>query len=133
MSRETVNSAPENSLEKKKYVTPIEYVSIAMSRIGGMFSTTLTGTLATAFLHELYFGPAGVDSAAVADKMAVSTTITTIAGILIGLLSGILVQRWKTKLGHYRQWYFINLIPMFALTVLFLWVPSNWSIEKMTY
>lgn len=133
MSIDSVSAAPDNSLQSKKFVRPIEYVSIGMSRIGGMFSTTLTGTLATAFLHELYFGPAGVDAEGVAQKMAVSTTITTIAGIIIGLLSGVIVQKWKTKLGHYRQWYFINLIPMFALTVLFFWVPSDWSIEKMTY
>lgn len=126
-------SEPSNSVSKTRYVTPIEYISIGLSRIGGMFSTTLTGTLATAFLHELYFGPAGVDSNAIASKMAVQSTITTIAGILIGLLSGVLVQKWKTRLGHYRQWYFINLIPMFALTVLYFWVPSDWSIEKMTY
>lgn len=126
------NAAPDGTLEKKRYVTPIEYVSIGCSRIGGMFSTTLTGTLATAFLHELYYGPAGVDSNGVAGKLAVQTTITTIAGIIIGLISGILVQKWKTKLGHYRQWYFINLVPMFALTVLFFWVPRDWTVEQMT-
>lgn len=27
-----------------------------------MFGTTLTGSLAAAFLHELYYGPAGVDA-----------------------------------------------------------------------
>ncbi len=122
-----------NSLQKARFVTPIEYVSIGMSRIGGMFSTTLTGTLATAFLHELYYGPAGVDAKGVADKIAVQTTIATLAGLLISFLSGVLVQKWKTKLGHYRQWYFINLVPLFVLTVLFFWVPSDWSIEKMTY
>ena len=131
MSKTKVVEAP--NLNKKRYVTPIEYVSIGASRIGGMFSTTLTGTLATAFLHELYYGPAGVDSTDIAGKMAVQTTITTIASIVVALLSGFLVQKWKTKLGHYRQWYFINLIPMFALTVLFFWVPSSWSVEKMTY
>ncbi|MCQ2486084.1 MAG: MFS transporter [Clostridia bacterium] len=124
---------PSTTLNKKRYVTPIEYVSIAMSRIGGMFSTTLTGTLATAFLHELYYGPSGISSEGVAGKMAVQTTITSLAGILIALLSGVLVQKWKTKLGHYRQWYFINLIPLFVLTVLYFWVPSHWTIEQMTY
>ena len=124
---------PSNTLNKTRYVTTIEYVSIGMSRIGGVFSTTLTGTLATAFLHELYYGPAGVDAEGVANKIAISTTITSIASIFVALLSGILVQKWKTKLGHYRQWYFINLIPMFVFTVLYFWVPSEWSIEKMTY
>lgn len=133
MSEKVMKEAPSNSLGKTKYVTLIEYISIAMSRIGDMFSTTLTGTLATAFLHELYYGPNGIDAKGVADRIAVQTTLTTIAGIIFGLVSGILVQKWKTKLGHYRQWYFINLIPMFALTVLFFWVPSDWSVEKLTF
>ncbi len=132
MSKKNKETIPSNTLNKLRYVTPIEYISIGMSRIGDVFSTTLTGTLATAFLHELYYGPSGVDAEGIAGKVAVSTTITSIAGIFIALLSGVLVQKWKTRLGHYRQWYFINLIPMFALTVLFFWVPSQWSVEKMT-
>ena len=133
MSTKSKEKIPSNTLQKTRFVTPIEYISIGMSRIGGVFSTTLTGTLATAFLHELYYGPAGVNAKGVANKIIVSTTITSIAGIFIALLSGILVQKWKTRLGHYRQWYFINLIPMFAFTVLYFWVPTEWSIEKMTY
>ncbi|MCR5149844.1 MAG: MFS transporter [Clostridiales bacterium] len=131
MSSSTVNST--STVKNTRHVTLIEYISIAMSRIGDMFSTTLTGTLATAFLHELYYGPAGVNATGVAQKIAVQTTITTVASIFIGLISGVIVQKWKTKLGNYRQWYFINLIPMFALTVLYFWVPGNWSIKEMTY
>ena len=127
------NKPPKGALKQDRYVTPIEYVSIGMSRIGGMFSTTLTGTLATAFLHELYYGPVGVGIDEANKYLTIQTTITTIAGILIGLLSGVLVQKWRTSMGHYRHWYFINLIPMFALTCLFFWVPDGWSIEKMTY
>lgn len=133
MGKKNNGTMPSNTLQKKHFVTPIEYVSIGMSRIGGMFSTTLTGTLATAFLHELYYGPVGVDSEGVAGKLAIQTTLTSLASIFIALLSGVLVQKWKTKLGHYRQWYFINLIPLFILTVLYFWVPSQWSIEQMTY
>jgi hypothetical protein len=50
-----------------KYITKFEYVCVMLSRIGGQFGTTLTGTLAAAFLHELYFGPIGVSSEEIAD------------------------------------------------------------------
>lgn len=118
-------------LNRIRYVTPIEYISIAMVRIGGQFSSTLTGTLATAFLLELYFGPKGVNSTEIAKITAVQTTITTVAGLVIGLLSGILVQKWKTKMGRYRQWFFICIVPMFFLTVFYFYVPSGWTIEQM--
>lgn len=124
-------STPITPLNAAKHVTLIEYISIGLSRIGGMFSTTLTGTLAAAFLHELYFGPKGVDSEQIAAINAVQVTITTIAGLLVGLLSGILVQKWKTKLGRYRQWYFILLVPMFFLTVFYFYVPKGWTVDQM--
>ncbi|MBQ6466392.1 MAG: MFS transporter [Clostridia bacterium] len=115
-----------------KNVTTFEYVCLSLARIGGMFGTTLTGTLAAAFLHELYYGPVGVDSDRIAKIMAVQTTITTVAGILIGLIAGIIVQKWKSRWGRYRQWYIICLVPIFALTVLYFYVPKGWTVEQMT-
>ena len=52
---------PKNALTGNdgKYISKFEYICIMLARAGGMFGTTLTGTLATAFLHELYFGPEG--------------------------------------------------------------------------
>ena len=120
---------PANALpsDQGKNVTTFEYVCLSLARIGGMFGTTLTGTLAAAFLHELYFGPVGVESTEIAKILAVQTTITTIAGIVIGLLVGIIVQKWKSRWGRYRQWYIICLVPIFTLTVLFFYVPKGWS------
>ena len=68
-----------------------------LARIGGMFGTTLTGTLATAFLHELYYGPVGVNSDDIAAKLAVQTTLTTVCGILFGIIGGILSGLMKKK------------------------------------
>ena len=62
-----------------------------LSRIGGMFGTTLTGTLAAAFVYELYFGPAGVSSDEIKHILAIQTTITTVAGILVGAVAGVIV------------------------------------------
>ena len=59
--------------EERKNVTRLEYISICLARIGGVFGTTLTGTLAAAFLYELYFGPVGVDSNGIAKISAVQT------------------------------------------------------------
>ena len=124
---------PENALppEQGKNVTTFEYVCLALARIGGMFGTTLTGTLAAAFLHELYFGPQGVDATRIAKIMGVQTTITTIAGIVIGLVAGIVVQKWKSRWGRYRQWYIICLVPIFTLTVLYFYVPQGWTVQQM--
>jgi GTP pyrophosphokinase len=36
-----------------KYISKFEYVCVMLSRIGGQFGTTLTGTLAAAFLHDV--------------------------------------------------------------------------------
>ena len=115
-----------------KYITKFEYVCIMLARIGGMFGTTLTGTLATAFLHELYFGPVGVNANQIASILAVQTTLTTILSISFGIIAAIVVQKWKTKMGRYRQWYLICLIPIFTLTVLFFYVPEGWTVEQMT-
>ena len=121
--------APDNALppEQRKNVTRFEYICLMLARVGGMFGTTLTGTLAAAFLHELYFGPAGVDSDQIAKILAVQTTLTTVIGIIIGLVAGIIVQKWKSRWGRYRQWYIICLVPIFALTVLYFYVPSGWT------
>ena len=126
--------APDNALShgEGKYITKFEYLCVLLSRAGGMFGTTLTGTLATAFLHELYYGPVGVDADGIASILAVQTTITTIAGIVLGLFIGVVVQKWKTSLGRYRHWYFINLIPTFLFTVMYFYVPQGWSIQQMT-
>lgn len=123
------NALPQNT---GKYVTKFEYACLIMARVGGMFGTTLTGTLATAFLHELYFGPAGVSAIEIAEIVAGQTTLTTICGVLFGLISGVIVQKWKTRWGRYRQWYIICLIPMFALTVFYFYVPKGMTVEELT-
>ena len=115
-----------------KYISKFEQVCVMLSRIGGQFGTTLTGTLAAAFLHELYFGPAGVSADEIAEILAVQSTLTTVLGIVIGAISGIIVQKWKTRWGRYRHWYIICLIPVFALTALYFYVPEGWSIQQMT-
>ena len=119
--------------EQRKNVTKLEYVSICFARIGGMFGTTLTGTLAAAFLYELYFGPVGVGSDEIAKISAKQTTITTILGIFLPLIAGVVVQKWKSRWGRYRQWYIICLIPIFILTVSFYYVPKGWTVEQMTW
>ena len=126
--------APQNALShgEGKYISKFEYFCVLLSRAGGMFGTTLTGSLAAAFLHELYFGPAGVNADEIASILAVQTTLTTICGILFGIIGGIIVQNWKTRLGRYRHWYFICLVPIFTLTVLYFYVPEGWSIQQMT-
>ncbi len=118
--------------EQRKNVTTFEYVCLILQRIGGMFGTTLTGTLAAAFLLELYFGPVGVDAKEVAKITALQTTLTTITGIVIGLAAGIIVQKWKSRWGRFRQWNVICLIPMFILTVLFFYVPKGMTVQQMT-
>ena len=125
---------PANALpaDQGKNVTKFEYVCLMLARIGGMFGTTLTGTLAAAFLHELYYGPVGVDADGVAKILAVQTTLTTVFGIVFGLIAGVVVQKWKSRWGRYRQWYIICLIPMFALTVLYFYVPKGWTVQQMT-
>ena len=129
----TATVAPQNALSHNegKYISKFEYVCVLLSRAGGMFGTTLTGSLAAAFLHELYYGPVGVDSNGVAEILAVQTTITTVCSILIGIIAGMIVQKWKTKLGRYRHWYFINLIPTFLFTVMYFYVPQGWTIQEM--
>ena len=130
----SLNAKPENALPNNegKYITKFEYVCIMLARIGGMFGTTLTGTLAAAFLHELYFGPVGVSSEEIASILAVQSTITTVLGIAIGAVAGIVVQKWKTRWGRYRQWYIICLVPIFMLTVFYFYVPEGWTIQQMT-
>ncbi len=125
---------PQNALANSegKYITKFEYVCIMLARIGGMFGTTLTGTLAAAFLHELYFGPAGVSSEEIASILAVQSTLTTVLGIAVGAFAGIIVQKWKTRWGRYRQWYIICLVPIFMLTVFYFYVPEGWTVQQMT-
>lgn len=124
---------PANALPSGygKSMTTIEYVSLIIARIGGMFVTTLTGTLAATFLHEVYFGPAGVDSDGIARIMALQTTITTIAGIAIGLIAGVIVQKWKSRWGRYRQWYIICLVPTTILTLMYFYIPKGWSLQQL--
>ncbi len=131
----SATEAPQGALShgEGKYITKFEYFCVLLSRAGGMFGTTLTGSLAAAFLHELYYGPAGVDADGIAAILAVQTTLTTICGILFGIIGGFLVQNWKTRLGRYRHWYFICLIPSFLLTVFYFYVPEGWSIQEMNF
>ncbi len=129
-----LSTKPANALpaDQGKCVTRFEYVCLMLARVGGMFGTTLTGTLAAAFLHELYYGPVGVGSDELAKILAVQTTLTTIIGVLVGLISGVVVQKWKSRWGRYRQWYIICLLPMFLLTVLYFYVPKGWTVSQMT-
>ena len=129
----STKSAPANALpsDTGKYISKFEYFCILLSRAGGMFGTTLTGARAAAFLHELYYGPAGVDSDGIASILAVQTTLTTVCGILFGIIGGYIVQNWKTKMGRYRHWYFICLVPVFAFTVMYFYVPQGWTIQQM--
>ena len=124
---------PEGTLSgiEGKCVTKFEYVCLILARVGGMFGTTLTGTLATAFLHELYYGPVGVSADKIAKIGAGMTTLTTLLGIVVGLFAGVIVQKWKTRWGRYRQWYIICLVPIFATTVLYFWVPKGWTVQQM--
>ncbi|MBQ2848566.1 MAG: MFS transporter [Clostridia bacterium] len=133
-SKVSANSVPANALpsDTGKHITRFEYVCLMLARIGGMFGTTLTGTLAAAFLHELYFGPVGVDSDEIASIMAVQTTLTTVLGIVIGLISSVIIQKWKSRWGRYRHWYVICALPVFAMTVLYFYVPQGWTIQQMT-
>ena len=125
---------PQNALihGEGKHISKFEYFCVMLSRIGGMFGTTLTGSLAVAFLHELYYGPVGVDAEQIADILAVQTTLTTVLGIVIGVISGFIIQNWKTRWGRYRHWYIICLIPIFTLTALYFYVPKGWTVEQMT-
>ena len=117
-----------------KNVTVIEYISLAISRIGGMFGTTLTGTLAAAFLYELFFVEhPEVDQVRIREISQVQTTIATVLGIAMPLIAGIIVQKWKTRFGRYRHWYFIIMIPYFILTISFYWVPKGWTADQMAY
>ena len=129
-STETPQGALNNG--EAKYISKFEYVCIMLSRAGGQFGTTLTGTLATTFLIELYFGPVGVSAGDVASISALQTTLTMIFGIVAGIIVGYVVQNWKTRFGRYRHWYFICLIPTFVITALYFYVPQGWTIPQMT-
>ncbi len=130
----SANTKPANALPSDigKNVTKFEYICLMLARIGGMFGTTLTGTLAAAFLHELYYGPVGVSSDEIANILAVQTTLTTVCGVIVGLISGVIVQKWRTRWGRYRHWCIICLVPMFLLTVFYFYVPEGWPVEQMT-
>ena len=136
MSKKNENAAlqkPANALPSDvgKNVTTFEYICLSLARIGGMFVTTLTGTLAAAFLHELYFGPAGVGSDQIAKILAVQTTITTILSVAMGLIAGVVVQKWKSRWGRYRQWYIICLVPTTILTLMYFYIPSGWTLRQL--
>lgn len=123
-----------SELAEQKYVTRIEYVSLILARIGGVFATTLTGTLASTFLYELFFVEhigKTIDESGIASMVQIQTTITTIVGLIMPLVAGVVVQKWKSKWGRYRQWYIICLIPMFVLTISFYYVPSGWTVSQM--
>ncbi len=125
--------APKNALSHNegKHISTFEYVCIMLARAGGMFGTTLTGTLATAFLHELYFGPVGVSSEKIASILVVQTTLATILSTGFGLLSAIYIQKFNSRWGRYRPWYIICLVPTFLCTVFYFYVPQGWTVEQM--
>jgi len=119
---------------EKRCITKLEYASLIIARVGGMFGTTLTGTLAATFLYELFFADfPEVGTSKIANISAMQTTITTVLGILMPLVAGIIVQKWKTRWGRYRHWYLIIMIPYFLLTISFYWVPKGWTVEQMTW
>jgi len=125
---------PNIPLDQQKNITFIEYVSLFVARVGGMFGTTLTGTLAATFLYELFFVDfPEVNQVRIANISATQTTITTILGILMPMIAGIIVQKWKTRYGRDRQWFFIILIPYFLLTISFYWVPKGWTEQQMIW
>lgn len=130
-------SAAQNPLlppDEQKNITRLEYVSLILSRIGGMFGTTLTGTLAATFLYELFFADfPQVTTSQIASISARQITISTVLGIIMPLVAGIIVQKWKTKWGRYRQWYLIIMIPYFLMTISFYWVPKGWTVEQMAW
>ena len=144
MARSKQNTAadrPDNALlppEERKNITKLEYVSLILSRIGGMFGTTLTGTLAATFLYELYFaGFSHLGEEYLQNKIKsvtqVQSLITGILGFVMPLVAGIIVQKWKSHWGRYRQWYLIIMIPYFLLTISFYWVPKGWTVEQMAW
>ena len=128
---------PSNALlppEERKNITKIEYISLIICRVGGMFGTTLTGTLAATFLYELFFADLPqVDVAQIAAISAKQITISSVLGFFMPLAAGIIVQKWKTKWGRYRQWYLIIMVPYFLLTISFYWVPKGWTVEQMAW
>ena len=131
------NLDPSIPLEEQNNVTLREKISLIIARVGGMFGTTLTGTLASTFLYELFFvgiikdDGTPVISADIASMSAIQTTITFILGLAMPLIAGVAVQKWKSRWGRYRQWYIICLIPIFVLTVSFYWVPAGWTYKQM--
>ena len=133
-SQKSAAQSPLLPPEERKNITKLEYVSLILSRIGGMFGTTLTGTLAATFLYELFFADfPQVDTTQIAAISAKQTTIATILGIFMPLIAGVIVQKWKTKWGRYRQWYLIIMIPYFLLTISFYWVPKGWTVQQMAW
>lgn len=134
MAKLTKTSKPANTLpvDSAKHITRFEYICIMLARIGGQFGSTLTGTLAATFLLELYFGPVGVDAKEIADIQALQTILTTVLSIMFGIVAGVIVQKWKSRWGRYRQWYIICLVPTFILTVLFFYVPKGMTVYQMT-
>lgn len=115
---------PGIPLEQQRNVTLIEYISICIARVAGVLVSTLGG-LASTFTYEIYYGSINVGSEEIADITAVQTTITTVLAYLVGLLVAVTAYKWKTKWGRYRQWYLICLIPVFLLTVLNYYVPTE--------
>lgn len=125
--------APQGALDNSegRYISKFEYTCIMIARAGGQFGTTLTGTLASAFLLELYFGPVGVDAHKIADISAIQTTLTFILGMIFPLVAAVVVQKWTSRLGRYRHWYLICLVPTFILTALYFYVPKGWTVQQM--
>ena len=89
---------PENALlppEERKNISKLEYLSLILSRVGGMFGTTLTGTLAATFLYELYFADfPEVDTAQIAGIMAAKHTPDWIPMCHPVPLNGIDLKLW---------------------------------------
>ena len=114
---------PDLPLEGQRNVTLLEYTSITLTKFGMVLVSTLA-SFGNVFLYECYYGSAGVTSESVANIAAVQTTITTILGYVIGALTASVAFKWKSKIGRYRQWYLICLVPTMLITILSYYVPA---------
>ncbi len=79
---------PDNALShgEVKYISKFEYFCVLLSHAGGMFGTTLTGSFAAAFLHELYYGAEDVDAGGIANILAFLLFGYTLANALKAII-----------------------------------------------
>ncbi len=117
------NIDPSKPLDVQNNVTLKEFIAIGLYKVGTQIYGTTQGSKAATFLYECYYKGV-MDSTRVADISAILTTVTTILGLLVGVLAAIVVFKWKSKWGHYRQWFVIPLLPIAVLYALEFVVPA---------